>query len=112
MKKSIVLILALLFSFAAFSLEPSREYAVTPADYGIDYDEVTIQTSDNMNLHGWYFKTKETSYKMIIISDDGNGNMADLIEIATNFVSIGYNVLTYDTFCFPLVKSQHTSRLL
>ncbi|PLW91895.1 MAG: hypothetical protein C0592_13545 [Marinilabiliales bacterium] len=96
MKKSIVLIFALLFSLSAFSLEPSREYAVTPADYGIDYEEVTIQTSDEVNLHGWYFKTKETSYKMIILSDDGNGNMADLIEIATNFVSLGWNVLTYD----------------
>lgn len=96
MKNSIVLICALLISFSAFSLNPSREYAVTPADYGIDYEEVSITTSDNLTLKGWYFTPKEISYKMIIISDDGVGNMADLIEIATNFVSLGWNVLTYD----------------
>ena len=96
MKKIILFISVILISFSAFTLNPSREYAVRPSDYGLDYEEVSIQSTDNIMLKGWYFKTKEISYKMIILSDDGDGNMADLIEIATNFVSLGYNVLTYD----------------
>jgi len=43
------------------------------------------------------FKSNEpTSSKVMVISDDGNGNMADLIEIASNFLSLGYSVITYD----------------
>jgi len=92
-----LLFIALLFSAMwASALDPSLTYAVTPADYGLNYEEVSIKTSDNLNLKGWLFKPSEVSYKMIILSDNGEGNMADLIEVATNFVSLGYNVLTYD----------------
>lgn len=79
-----------------FGLKPVREYAQRPSDYGLSYEEVTIQTSDNLNLKGWLFYPKETSYRMIIISHDGDGNMADMIEVASQFTSIGFNVLTYD----------------
>ena len=89
--------IAILFSSMwASALDPSLTYATTPADYGLNYEEVTFKTSDNLNLKGWLFHPAEESYKMIILSDDGDGNMADLIEVATNFVSLGYNVLTYD----------------
>ena len=32
----------------------------------------------------------------MILSDDGNGNMADLMEQVSVFLSLGYHVLTYD----------------
>ncbi|NLL27515.1 MAG: alpha/beta hydrolase [Bacteroidales bacterium] len=94
--KAIFFSLLTVFSVSIFALNPSAKYSVTPADYSLNYEEVTIKTSDNVNLKAWLYKPAEVSYKMIILSDDGNGNMADLIEIATNFVSLGYNVLTYD----------------
>lgn len=94
--KSLVFIALLLSATWASALDPSLTYAATPADYGLNYEEVSILTSDEVHLKGWLFKPSEESFKMIILSDDGNGNMADLIEIATNFVSLGYNVLTYD----------------
>jgi alpha-beta hydrolase superfamily lysophospholipase len=94
--KVFVVLFLLINSWAAIALNPSRTYAVRPSDYGLNYEEITIKTSDNVSLKAWLFKPAEVSYKMIILSDDGDGNMADLIEIATNFVSLGYNVLTYD----------------
>ena len=75
-------------------LLPSAEYAITPEDYGMDYKEVEI--SGEVKLHGWFFKPTEATKKIVIISDDGKGNMADNIEIVSNFLSLGYHVLTYD----------------
>lgn len=94
--KQVLILLSMFFCMQAFALNPSKTYAAKPSDFGLTYEEVTITTSDNVNLKGWLYRPAEVSYKMIILSDDGDGNMADLIEIASNFVSLGYNVLTYD----------------
>lgn len=96
--KKIVLIISVfcVLSFRIYALNPSKTYAATPADYGMDYKEVSIETSDKLMLKGWYFNNKENPCKTIILSDDGDGNMSDMIEIASNFLSLGYNVLTYD----------------
>lgn len=96
MKKLFFSTLLLLVVSSAFALNPSRKYAARPGDFGLDFDEVTIQTSDNLNLKGWLYKPQTPSFKMIILSGSGDGNMADLIEVASNFVTLGYNVLTYD----------------
>ena len=96
--KKITLVMAVfcVLSFRIYALNPSKTYAATPADYGMDYKEVSIETSDKLMLKGWFFNSKANPCKTIILSDDGDGNMSDMIEIASNFLSLGYNVLTYD----------------
>jgi uncharacterized protein len=95
--RKLLFISILFFLFnQTFALNPVREYAHKPSDFGLNYEEVTIQTEDNLNLRGWLFSPKSTSYRMVIISHDGEGNMAKMIEIASQFTSIGFNVLTYD----------------
>ncbi len=79
-----------------YSLNPSKTYAAKPGDFGLTYEEVSITTSDNLTLKGWLYKPQTPSLKMIILSGSGDGNMADMIEIASNFVTLGFNVLTYD----------------
>jgi uncharacterized protein len=96
--KKILLVIAVfcVISLRTHALNPSKTYAATPADYGMDYKEVNIETSDKQTLKGWFFNGKGNPCKTIILSDDGDGNMTDMIEIASNFISLGYNVLTYD----------------
>ncbi len=96
MKKLFITILITMFVSSVIALNPKREYSARPGDFGLDYEEVTITTSDNLNLKGWLYKPQKPSFKMIILSGSGDGNMADLIEIASNFVTLGFNVLTYD----------------
>lgn len=96
MKKTLLVFLFATLVLSSYALNPSRKYAAKPGDFGLNYEEVKIETEDNLTLKGWLYKPQETSYKMIILSDDGDGNMADLIEIASNFVSLGFYVLTYD----------------
>ncbi len=96
MRKLFFSILTVLCVSSVFALNPKREYIARPGDFGLEYEEVTIQTSDNLNLKGWLYKPQTPSFKMIILSGSGDGNMGDLIEIASSFVTLGYNVLTYD----------------
>ncbi|HZF99615.1 MAG TPA: hypothetical protein VEY71_01370 [Chitinophagales bacterium] len=94
--KNFLLALPMLAALNAFALSPSREYAVSPDDYGMKYKEVWINTEDNVKLYAWLFNPTVASKKYIIISDDGNGNMADNLEIIAQFLSAGYNVISYD----------------
>lgn len=80
-----------------YALEPEREYHTTPAEYGMNFNNLKIRTSDNLTLHAWLFNaTERQSRKIVILSHNGEGNMANMIEIASNFLSLGYHVLTYD----------------
>ncbi len=81
----------------SFALNPVREYAVTPDEYGIEYEEIKIATEDGVSLNAWWFKPQNvTGKKAIIVADDGDGNMADNIELITKFTSLGYHVLAFD----------------
>ncbi len=79
-----------------YALNPVRTYSVKPSDFGLSYEELKINTSDGITLNAWYFPSTKTSYKIMVLSDDGNGNMSDLMEHVSIFLSLGYHVLTYD----------------
>lgn len=97
MKKIINLLFCIAISGAAFALNPVREYSVTPDEYGIEYEEKKITTEDGVNLNVWWFKPQNKSgAKAMIVADDGDGNMADNIEIITKFTSLGYHVMAFD----------------
>jgi hypothetical protein len=97
MKNLILFLAVFLTGYCSFGLNPSKTYVNSPDEYGMTYDTISITTEDNLVLKGWFFKATEAgSYKIMIISDDGDGNMADNIELVSNFLTLGYNVLTYD----------------
>lgn len=97
MKKIILISFLLLIASGSYALSPKKTYDITPDQFGMEYEEVSISTEDGLNLFGWYFKPSDPrSIKCVIISHDGEGNMEDVIEIAGNFISLGYHVLTYD----------------
>jgi len=96
MKSIKLLVLAIVAAIPVFALNPSKEYSTLPSDYGMDYKEVSIPATDGLKLNAWIFKPMSETKKFIVISDDGNGNMADNIELVAQFLSAGYNVLTYD----------------
>ena len=96
MKKLFYVVIALCLFNSAFALNPSRDYSVKPDEYGMNYKTIKIPTDDGLQLNAWYFPSPQTSYKIIVLSGDGNGNMSDLIELAGYFISLDYSVITYD----------------
>jgi len=96
MKKLLIIFLIASLSIIFYALKPEKEYSVTPAEFGVKYRDVTFDTKDGLTLKGWFFSPKKKSGTVIVISNDGEGNMSSMIEMASYFTSAGYNVLTYD----------------
>ena len=95
-EKIFALLIFISVSISVSALNPSGTYAVIPSDYGLNYKEVSIAATDGIKLNSWIFLPSTPSKKFVVISDDGNGNMADNLEVVGQFLSLGYNVLTYD----------------
>lgn len=96
MKKIICFLLLANSASVAFSLNPSREYKVRPDKYGMVYKEEKVPTKDGASLNAWFFELDKKTTNWIVISGSGDGNMADNIELAGQFMSIGWNVCMYD----------------
>jgi len=95
----IVFLSLLLCGFAlqtAQALNPSKEYKMRPEKYGMTYKEEKIPEKDGAILNAWFFESKTKTTNWMVISGNGDGNMADNIEIASQFLSAGWNVVLYD----------------
>lgn len=86
----------ILISGAVTALNPVREYKVKPDKYGMTYKEEKVVTKDDAILNAWFFETSKRTTNWVVISGSGDGNMADNIEIASQFLSSGWNVAMYD----------------
>ncbi|MBN4049776.1 alpha/beta fold hydrolase [Bacteroidales bacterium AH-315-N07] len=95
-KFNLTLLSLLILSNFAFALRPSKDYKNTPKDFDMDYKDISIPTEDGLTLKGWYFKPMENTKKYIVVCDDGEGNMADNLEIISQFLTLDYHVITFD----------------
>jgi pimeloyl-ACP methyl ester carboxylesterase len=94
--KHLLFLAVLMMTGKAFALNPSREYKVNPEKYGMQYSKEMIPTKDGLKLCGWFFELPKKTTNWIIISASGDGNMADNLEICSQFMSAGWNVCMYD----------------
>lgn len=49
----------------------AKDITITPKNFNLNYHEVTINTSDNKKLYGWYVENNK-DYKYILIYNHGN----------------------------------------
>ncbi len=96
MKNILILLSSLFITVGLSALNPSREYAVRPDKYGMAYKEEKIGLKDGAMLNAWFFETAKKTTNWMVISGSGDGNMADNIEICSQFLSAGWNVCMYD----------------
>ncbi len=95
--KNLIIIFTLFFSSTTLlALHPEKEYKVLPDEFGLSYEKLSIPTKDNLQLAAWFYKSPTDEKKLIIISGNGEGNMSKLIEMASQFLTLGYNVICYD----------------
>ena len=58
---------------------PSRTLTASPADIGLDYESVTISTSDNVKLHGWFVPAQQE--RGVLLFFHGNaGNISHRLD--------------------------------
>lgn len=67
---------------------------VSPTDLGLNYEEVTLSTSDGLLLSGWYIPPKNGA--IIILVHAYNGNRTGVIHHADFLAQNGFGVLLFD----------------
>ncbi len=83
---------------------PYRALFQTPADWGLEFEDVTLQTKDGVQLHGWYIPHSQSQHVLLYFHGNA-GNIShrrDSIEI---FHRLGLNVFIIDYRGYG--KSQH-----
>ncbi len=73
---------------------PGRSLDRTPADIDVDYDDVTIETSDGVLLHGWFVPGE--SDRVLLFFHGNAGNISHRLESVRQFLELGLSVLIID----------------
>jgi pimeloyl-ACP methyl ester carboxylesterase len=68
---------------------------ITPADLGLAYYDVTLVTSDDLELYGWYIPSENGA--AVVLVHAYNGNRTGMIYHAELLARHGYGALLYDT---------------
>jgi uncharacterized protein len=91
-----ILLVALLFLFqGSLVYRPTRQFAATPDQVGMQYEDVSIQTSDGVKLHGWFLPAESEKGTVLMFHGNG-GNISHRLETIAIFHRLGYNVMIID----------------
>ena len=74
---------------------PEKAFYEKPEDYGFQWEDAGIRTSDGVNLHGWFLRAH--SERGVILFLHGNaGNISGRLFKAQGWVERGFSVLLAD----------------
>jgi fermentation-respiration switch protein FrsA (DUF1100 family) len=73
---------------------PGRSLERTPADIGVEYQDVSIETADRVRLHGWYIPGE--SDRVLLFFHGNAGNISHRLESIRQFLQLGLSVLIID----------------
>jgi hypothetical protein len=74
---------------------PYSRVTETPVAWGLEYEEVWLETSDGLHLHGWYIPNQE-SEKVLLFFHGNAGNIAHRGDSVAIFHGLGLNVFIFD----------------
>jgi fermentation-respiration switch protein FrsA (DUF1100 family) len=73
---------------------PGRTLTLTPANVGMDYEDVSIETTDGVTLHGWYIAG--TSSQVLLFFHGNAGNISHRLDSIRQFLDLGFSVMIID----------------
>jgi len=74
---------------------PSRALVATPSDIGLDYEDVSLTTSDIERLHGWYVPAVDS--RGVLLFFHGNaGNISHRLDSIKIFHELDLDILIID----------------
>ena len=94
----VLLALALYFlqdKMVFLSNRPGRELSASPINIGLEYQDVSLTTSDDEHLHGWYVPA--TKSRGVVLFFHGNaGNISHRLDSIEVFHQLGLDTLIID----------------
>lgn len=89
---------ALLFLFQdrlAYYPQLGREIHTTPRDHGMEYEALTLDTSDGERLDAWFVPAPQ-AYGVVLILHGNAGDISQRMDSIAMFHRLGYGVLIFD----------------
>lgn len=74
---------------------PSATLVQTPAEWGLEYEEVFLDTEDGVRLHGWYIPHHGSKQTLLFFHGNG-GNISHRGASVEIFHRLGLNVFIFD----------------
>ncbi len=74
---------------------PDRSLTASPSDIGLDYEDVSLTTSDNERLHGWYIPAADSSGVLLFFHGNA-GNISHRLDSIKIFHELGLDTLIID----------------
>ena len=93
-----ILVVALIFLFQnRLVFFPMRKHVANPSDWGFPFEDVTLITSDDLQLHGWYIPTVSQENTTTVLFFHGNaGNISHRFDTFRILGQMGLNVFMID----------------
>lgn len=87
----------LFFTQSSVVYQPGRSIYMTPAEAGLDYEEIEYKTEDGIRISAWYIPAKAKESKRVVLFCHGNaGNISHRIDTITIFHNLGLNTFIFD----------------
>jgi len=87
--------LSLLFMQRKLLFHPVREVSFTPADLGLEYEDVEFRSADGVKLTGWYVPAKNATFTVLLCHGNG-GNIMHLLDNLNLFCNLGVSCFVFD----------------
>ena len=87
---------------------PGRTLTMTPADVGMDYQDVFIETTDGVTLHGWFIAGR--SSRVLLFFHGNAGNISHRLDSIRQFQDLGLSVLIIDYRGYGQSEGRTTER--
>ena len=87
---------------------PGRTLTMTPTDIGMDYQDVSIETTDGVTLHGWFIEGR--SSQVLLFFHGNAGNISHRLDSIRQFQDLGLSVLIVDYRGYGQSEGRTTER--
>ena len=78
-----------------FFPDVDREVSATPASANLLFEDLHLQTSDGINLHGWYIPAPQPRGTVLFLHGNA-GNISHRLDSIEMFHRLGYSTLIFD----------------
>lgn len=98
LRRFFALVFAVLLLSACTSVffQPMRQLVRTPADVGLQYEEVELRAADGVSLHAWFLPAQGTARATLLFLHGNAENMSTHIGSVYWLPERGFNVLLLD----------------
>jgi len=87
---------------------PARTLTMTPANVGMDYQDVSIETTDGVTLHGWFIAGRTS--RVLLFFHGNAGNISHRLDSIRLFQDLGLSVLIIDYRGYGQSEGRTTER--